>query len=257
MPELPEVETVRHDLEREYAGHKVKAVTVTGARSVRRTGTVKLDEGLPGRTIKAVRRRGKYLIAELDDGSWLVVHLRMSGQLLKAQPKDKVPPHTHVRITFTQGPELRFVDPRTFGEMFLTHPDRLAAEAPDLAELGFDAYTSPGTWMDLGRILRKTSTPLKTLITDQKVIAGIGNIYADEIRRLFRSMLEVLHDAVAHRGSSLADEQYVDLAGRLGTYQTLHQVYARDGKACQRCRAVIEKVKFAGRSTYYCPQCQV
>jgi formamidopyrimidine-DNA glycosylase len=277
MPELPEVETVRRDLDREVSGKKVTAVDVTGARTVRRGTKTALVEGLTGRTVKAARRKGKYLICPLDSGDWLVIHLRMSGQLLKAQPKDPKPKHTHVVIHLAHGGELRFVDPRTFGEVFVVHPDHLAEEAPDLAELGWDPLEESSTWTAFARLLVSRHQPLKAVLTDQKVIAGLGNIYADEIlhaaglrydrpsdsltpqelRRLFRSILEVLHDAIAARGSSLADEQYVDLFGKTGTYQLQHHVHAREGKACPRCRATIERVKFQGRSTYYCPACQV
>jgi formamidopyrimidine-DNA glycosylase len=277
VPELPEVETIRRDLDREIAGRKIKSVTVTGARTVRRGSKAELIERLTGRTMKAAKRRGKYLVVPLDSGEWMVVHLRMSGQLLKANPKDPKPKHTHVVITLDKGGELRFVDPRTFGEVFVVHPGKLADEAPDLDELGWDPLEDPVSWVDFARLVMSKRTALKTVLTDQKVVAGLGNIYADEIlhaaglrfdrssqtltpqelRRLFRAVLEVLHEAVAARGSSLADEQYVDLYGRTGLYQRQHQVYARDGKPCLRCRATIAKTKFGSRSTYFCPSCQV
>ncbi|HKA02991.1 MAG TPA: bifunctional DNA-formamidopyrimidine glycosylase/DNA-(apurinic or apyrimidinic site) lyase [Acidimicrobiales bacterium] len=277
MPELPEVETVRRDLDREFAGKKVKAVQVTGARSVRRGTKPQLSKRLVGRTFKTVKRKGKYLIVVLDSGEWFVVHLRMSGQLLKATPRAPKPNHTHVVIEFTHGNQLRFVDPRTFGEVFLVDPAKLAEEAPDLAELGWDPLEDPMLWVDFARMVLSRRQQLKALLTDQKVIAGLGNIYSDEVlhaaglrfdrpsntltvqevRRLFRAILEVVHDAVAARGSSLADEQYVDLSGRPGSYQEHHQVYGREGKACLRCRATIERTKWGGRSTFYCPSCQV
>jgi formamidopyrimidine-DNA glycosylase len=277
MPELPEVETIRRDLERDVAGKKIKTVLVTGARSVRRATAKALVDQLTGRTIKSAKRRGKYLILVLDSGQWLVIHLRMSGQVLKAKPSDPKPKHTHVVLHFSQGGELRFVDPRTFGEVFVADPATLTTDAPDLAELGWDPVEDAGSWIDFGRLLMARRQPLKAVLTDQKVIAGIGNIYSDEIlhaaglrydrpsnslsvqeiRRLYRSVLEVLHEAIAARGSSLADEQYVDLYGRPGTFQTQHQIYGREGKACARCRATIERVKWSGRSTYYCPSCQV
>jgi formamidopyrimidine-DNA glycosylase len=277
MPELPEVETVRRDLDREFAGKKVKAVQITGTRSVRRGTKAQLTKRLVGRSFKAVKRRGKYVVIVLDSGEWLVVHLRMSGQLLKASPKAPKAKHTHVVIEFTQGPQLRFVDPRTFGEVFMVDPARLAEEAPDMADLGWDPLEDPVLWADFARTVLARHQQLKALLTDQKVVAGLGNIYSDEVlhaaglrydrmsntltvqevRRLFRAILEVVHDAVAGRGSSLADEQYVDLYGQPGSFQDHHQVYAREGKACQRCRATIERTKWGGRSTFYCPECQV
>jgi formamidopyrimidine-DNA glycosylase len=277
MPELPEVETVRRDLDREFAGKKVKAVEVTGTRSVRRGTKAQLSKRLVGRTVKTVKRRGKYLVVVLDSGEWLIIHLRMSGQLLSAPARNPKPKHTHVTFDFTQGPQLRFVDPRTFGEVFVVDSANLADEAPDVAELGWDPLEDPMLWVDFARMVLSRRQQLKALLTDQKVIAGIGNIYSDEIlhvaglrydrlsntltvqevRRLFRAILEVVHEAVAARGSTLDDEQYVDLHGRPGTFQEQHQVYGREGKACLRCRDTIERAKWSGRSTFYCPSCQV
>ena len=277
MPELPEVETIRRDLDREFAGKKVKAVQITGARSVRRGTHDDLTSRLVGRTFKTVKRRGKYLIVVLDSGEWLVFHLRMSGQLLKATAKAPKPKHTHVVIEFTHGTQLRFVDPRTFGETFVVDPARLAEEAPDLAELGWDPFEDPLPWVDFARLVLGRRQQLKGLLTDQMVVAGLGNIYSDEalhaaglrydrlsntltvqeVRRLFRAIIEIVHEAVAARGSSLADEQYVDLYGKPGSYQEQHQVYARDGRSCPRCRATLERTKWGGRSTFYCPACQV
>ena len=277
MPELPEVETIRRDLDREFAGKKVKAVQITGARSVRRGTQDELTKRLVGRTFKAAKRRGKYVVVVLDSGDWLVFHLRMSGQLLKAPAKTPKPKHTHVVIEFTQGNQLRFVDPRTFGEIFVVDPARLAEVAPDLADLGWDPLEDPLPWGDFARLVLSRRQQLKALLTDQKTIAGLGNIYSDEVlhlaglrydrlsntltvqevRRLFRALIEVVHEAIGARGSSLADEQYVDLSGRPGAYQLHHQVYAREGKACPRCRATIERTKWGGRSTFYCPECQV
>jgi formamidopyrimidine-DNA glycosylase len=277
MPELPEVETVRRDLDRELSGRKITSATITGARTVRRGTPQALSDALTGKKVKAVKRRGKYLIVVLEDDRWLVVHMRMSGQLLKMAAKDPKPKHTHVVLGLDKGGEIRFVDPRTFGEVFLADPAQLAQDAPDLAELGVDPFEHPITWIEFGRLVRGKRMQLKNLLTDQKVIAGLGNIYSDEIlhvaglrydraseslnaqeiRRLHRAMLEVLQDAVAARGSSLADEQYVDLFGKIGGYQSHHQVYARAGQHCHRCWALIEKTKWGGRSTYYCPSCQV
>jgi formamidopyrimidine-DNA glycosylase len=279
MPELPEVETIRRGLEREVVGKRIKTVEVSGLRTVRRHKTKKdLINRLEGVKIKAARRRGKYLVLELDSGEVLAIHLRMSGQLRRAQPKDPVVKHTHVVITFTQGGQLRFIDPRTFGEMFVTAPESLGSELPELADLGFDPVDTPISWTDFAnRLLARPDTKLKPLLIDQAFMAGLGNIYSDEIlwesglrgdrtprqlssmeiRRLFRAIVEVLHEAIKHRGSTLSDEQYVDLAGRPGEYQELHSVYDRAGQPCRRCRATIVREKFQSRSTFFCPECQV
>src|SRR5437870_193893 len=139
VPELPEVETIRRDVDREYTGRRIKSVEVSGQRSIRRHATP--DEfivRLVGHKISSVVRKGKYLLIKLDSGDVVVTHLGMSGQLLRAAVKAPLEKHTHVVISFSQGAQLRFVDPRTFGEMFVTRPERLEEEVPDLVHLGFD-----------------------------------------------------------------------------------------------------------------------
>ncbi len=279
MPELPEVEVVRRDLEKEVVGKKIKSVDVDGMRSIRRYRQRKqFTSELDGRKITAVSRRGKYLILKLDDGNALIVHLGMSGQLLRAKSaREPVPKHTHVTITFTQGGQLRFVDPRTFGEMFVSPFDGLDQDVDELAHLGIDPLESAMSWDYFGELVAQRHAKLKPALMDQKFLAGIGNIYSDEIlfnaglrwdrmsdslspeevRRLYRALIETLQDAVKYRGSSLADEQYVDLFGKKGEYQLHHKVYAREGEACKRCRHVIMREKTGGRSTFFCSACQV
>jgi formamidopyrimidine-DNA glycosylase len=279
MPELPEVEVMRRDLEREVVGKKIKAVEVTGTRSVRRHRNRKeFITVLTGRKITAVQRRGKYLVMKLDGNDALIVHLGMSGQLLRAKTaREKAPKHTHVAITFTQGGLLRFVDPRTFGEMFVAPYDDLDQQVDELAHLGLDPLETALSWDLFGRMLAEKKTKLKPLLMDQKFIAGIGNVYSDEIlfeaglkwdrqsdslsqqeiRRLYRAISETLNGAVKYRGSSLADEQYVDLFGKPGEYQEHHQVYGREGAACVRCRRPIQRARYSNRSTFYCDACQV
>jgi formamidopyrimidine-DNA glycosylase len=279
MPELPEVEVVRRDLEKEVVGKKIKSVDVDGMRSIRRYRQRKhFTSALDGRKITAVSRRGKYLILKLDDGNALIVHLGMSGQLLRAKgARDATPKHTHVTITFTQGGQLRFVDPRTFGEMFVSPFAGLDQDVDELAHLGIDPLESAMSWDYFGELVAQRHMKLKAALMDQKFLAGIGNIYSDEIlfnaglrwdrmsdslspeevRRLYRALVETLQDAVKYRGSSLADEQYVDLFGNKGEYQLHHKVYAREGEACKRCRHVIVRQKTGGRSTFFCDACQV
>ncbi len=298
MPELPEVETLRQDLAKEVVGRRIKMVSVANGRSVRRHASAKHFRALlEGHAIKGVGRLGKYLLLMLDDGSTLVVHLGMSGQLFRVKsPKEPKPKHTHVTITFTQGGELRYVDPRTFGEMFVsaapsekpashtsvngtppaaTVPIRQAV--PELAHLGFDPVEDVMSWERFALMLRSRHGGIKALLMDQQFAAGIGNLYSDEIlfasglrydrqsdslsateaRRLYRAMVETLAEAIKHRGSSLADEQYRDLFGEIGDYQGQHQVYDREGQPCRRCRNAIVRVKSGGRSTFYCEHCQV
>jgi len=278
MPELPEVETIRRGLEREVTGKRIKTVEVHGTRSIRRHKNKKeFIARLEGTKINAVGRTGKFLVFRLDSGDRLVAHLRMSGQLLRAQARDPVPKHTHVVMTFTQGGQLRYVDPRTFGELFVGTPEDVAEHMPELAELGFDPVDEPMSWVVFGELLLRRRQKLKTVLLDQTFIAGLGNIYSDEIlfqaglrydrtpdtlssmeiRRLYRALVEVMHEAVKHRGSTLSDSQYVDVFGRPGNYQVEHQVYDREGEACRRCRTPIVRVKFQQRSTFFCPHCQV
>lgn len=288
MPELPEVETLRRDLEKEVVGKRIKAVEVTGARAMRRhKDTSEAVARLEGRKITGISRRGKYLLVGLDPAPGpagekradvLVVHLGMSGQLLRAKSaREPLAKHTHVVITFSQGGQLRFVDPRTFGEMFVTAEDEVEKAVPELAHLGFDPLEHVMSWNRFGDMLRERHAKLKPLLMDQQFMAGIGNIYADEVlwaaglrydrpsdslssqevRRLYRSLVETLQDAVKHRGSSLADEQYRDLFGEAGDFQSHHKVYDREGQPCRRCRSPIVRVKSQGRSTFLCEQCQV
>jgi formamidopyrimidine-DNA glycosylase len=277
VPELPEVETIRRGLDRECVGKRIKKVEVTGARSVRRhSSPEELAARVEGRKLVAAGRKGKYLLLHLDSGEVLVVHLGMSGQLLRCAAKDPIARHTHVVLTFSSSLQLRFVDPRTFGEIFVTAPDELEEQVPELAHLGFDPIEDHMAWTRLAEMMGARRAKLKPLLMDQRFVAGIGNIYADEIlfaaglrfdrvsdeltpqevRRLYRAMIETLHEATEHRGSSLADEQYRDLFGAVGDFQHLHNVYGREGEPCTRCRAVIARVKSAGRSTFYCPHCQ-
>ncbi len=277
MPELPEVETLRRDLEKEVVGRRIKTAEVAGMRAIRRHPNKKHFIGtVEGQKLERVTRRGKYLLLTMGEDT-LVIHLGMSGQLLKAAVKDPVAPHTHVTFTFTQGGQLRFLDPRTFGEMFVIASDAIAADLPEVSELGFDPVEDVMSWDAFGARLRARKVKLKALLMDQRFVAGIGNIYSDEIlwaaglrydrtsdslstqemRRLYRSVLETLHDAIKFRGSSLSDQQYRDLYGVVGNYQSEHKVYAREGEACRRCRQPIMRARWSQRSTYFCAACQV
>jgi formamidopyrimidine-DNA glycosylase len=300
MPELPEVETIRQELAKDVVGKKIKAVSVTNGRVVRRHPSAKeFRSEVEGRSIKSVGRLGKYLVLGMDNGSSLVIHLGMSGQLRRAksakEPKEK---HTHVVINFTQGGEMRYVDPRTFGEMFVSTPPAegtkvaistaaqvamggdgatVRATVPELAGLGFDPVEDVMSWERFAIVLRSHSMQVKSFLTDQVIVAGVGNIYADEtlftaglrydratdslstteVRRLWRALVETLAEAIKHGGSTLADEQFVDLFGKPGNYQSFHEVYDREGQPCRRCRQPIVRVKHQGRSTFFCEHCQI
>jgi formamidopyrimidine-DNA glycosylase len=276
VPELPEVETVRRDLQAELVGRTIVALDPRGVRTFRRTLDVAdAVARTAGRTVTAVDRRGKYLLLRLDSPDVVVIHLRMSGQLLVADPGRTFDRHTHATFTFATGSQLRFVDPRTFGEVFVsvTGP---GGEVPELAHLGPDPLDPAFDVVALRSVTAGRRTAIKALLLDQRAVAGIGNLYSDEIlwsarirhsrradrltrpqvARLHASMVTTLSAAIAQRGSSLADEQYRDLYGAIGAYQLSHNVYAREGRPCPRCGGTIRRVRAVGRSTYFCPRCQ-
>ncbi|MFP5489772.1 MAG: bifunctional DNA-formamidopyrimidine glycosylase/DNA-(apurinic or apyrimidinic site) lyase [Acidimicrobiia bacterium] len=277
MPELPEVETVRRGLERFAVGSHVDRVEVGRERTVRRTSREAVIHGLTDTTILAANRRGKYLLLPLDSGDEVMIHLRMSGQVLVATAGSPRPPHTHVVLHLDDGNELWFVDPRTFGEVVVFDPTNAAVEVPDVAGLGPDPIADEITLRQFRQLLRSRRRLLKPRLLDQHVIAGIGNIYADEIlhvarlrpdrhsdtlrpeseRRLHRAVHDVLSAAIEAGGSTLRDAQYVDLFGEGGSYQDAHAVYGRAGERCRTCGVGwIRRTVTAQRSTHFCPRCQ-
>lgn len=281
MPELPEVEVLRRDLEKDVVGRKIKETEVRATKNamriIRRHNRRKdFEDALAGAKIVKIDRQGKYLLIFLDTKQILVVHLGMSGQLMLTKTSAPIENHTHVIITFTVGGQLRYVDPRSFGEMFITTADE-EGHIAGLTKLGIDPLEDALTWQFFSGALANRKTKLKTLLMDQKFICGIGNIYSDEIlfaaglrhdrnsetlvsaevRRLYRAIQEVLQDAIKFRGTSADDEQYVDLYGGLGEFQDQLKVYQREGVPCRRCRTLVTRSRWSNRSTYHCPQCQV
>jgi len=277
MPELPEVETVRRGLEKGMVGRRVDHVEVGRERVVRRTSREALIDGLTNTTILAAQRRGKYLLMPLDSGDTMMIHLRMSGQVLMAAQGAERPPHTHVVLSLDNQTEMWFVDPRTFGEVVVFDPANAAIELPSLAQLGVDPIAEDFPREMLRRLVRSTSKALKPLLLDQTKIAGVGNIYADEVLhrarlrpdraantidaaatwRLHAAIVEVLTNAIEAGGSTLGDAQYVDVDGGSGSFQDEHRVYHRAGERCITCgRGWIKQITSGGRSTHYCPVCQ-
>ncbi len=277
MPELPEVETVRRGLQRHLVGRRIERVDVGRERSVRRTSREAVIAGLTDTVVRAADRRGKYLLLPLDSGDTAMIHLRMSGQVLLAPAGALRPAHTHVVLHLDDGNEVWFVDPRTFGEVVVFDPDRVDVEVPELARLGVDPIAEPFDADTLRRAFGATSRALKPLLLDQHVVAGIGNIYADEILHRARlrpdrpassldrrhlatlqgSIVEVLTEAIEAGGSTLGDAQYVDLMGEGGSYQDDHRVYGRGGERCLTCgRGWVRRSVTGGRGTHWCPVCQ-
>ncbi len=273
---------MRRGIERRAVGRVIERVEVFHERTVRRQGREAIIDGLTGTRLVAARRRGKYLLCDLDSGGVLMMHLRMSGRVLVVDAGTARPPHTHVVMHLSPDAngmrhEMWFVDPRTFGEVVVFDRDDEASVAPELARLGPDPIVDGLDEATLAAILRGRRGNLKALLLDQHRIAGIGNIYADEIlhrarlrhhrlpsrldaptrRRLLAAIHFVLRDAVEKGGSTLDDTQYVGIDGEPGWFQTEHRVYDRAGQRCLTCRSanIVRRV-VAGRSTCFCPRCQ-
>jgi formamidopyrimidine-DNA glycosylase len=278
--ELPEVEVMRRDLEKDVVGRRVKEAEVrpskNAMRVIRRHPKRKdFTSRLEGRKITKIERHGKYILLDLDDGDVLVAHFGMSGQFVRGNKRIPVAAHTHVVITFTQGGDLRFVDPRTFGELFVSTHDELG-KVKELNHIAIDPLDQVFTWPAFQMRLAEKAAKMKPLLMDQKFISGLGNIYSDEVlfaaglrfdrlsdtlssqevRRLYRAIQETLQEAIRYRGTTLDDDAYVDLNGEPGEFQNELKVYGRAGLPCRRCRTPIESVKLGGRNAYYCPQCQ-
>lgn len=275
MPELPEVEVVRLGLQQHVVGRTITAVDVLHPRPVRRHPAGPADFGaqLTGRRIVAASRRGKYLWLPLDNGDAIVGHLGMSGQML-VQPAD-APVERHLRVRFAlDGPlELRFVDQRMFGGLFISAggaelPPEIAHIARDPVDPQFDDE------LFLAR-LRKRTSGVKRLLLDQTLISGVGNIYADEALWLARvhgdkpgnklrkaeavsllaAVRTVMAAALAQGGTSF-DALYVNVNAESGYFDRSLEVYGREGEPCSRCGSPITRAKFMNRSSYFCPACQ-
>ncbi len=278
--ELPEVEVMRRDLEKDVIGRRIKTAEVKGSKNamrvIRRHGKRKeFTSRLVGTKIQRVERRGKYLLLFLDSGDAVVTHFGMSGRFQRGTGRVALPPHTHVIMTFQQGGDLRFIDPRTFGEMFVTAGDDLG-KVKEIAHIAIDPLDQVFTWQSFQYLLAEKAAKMKSLLMDQKFISGLGNIYSDEVlfhaglrydrlsntlssqevRRLYRAIQEIMQESIKARGTTLADEAYVDLFGKPGEYGSELKVYGRTGLPCRRCRTPIQSVKLSGRLAYFCPQCQ-
>ncbi|MGI8986330.1 MAG: bifunctional DNA-formamidopyrimidine glycosylase/DNA-(apurinic or apyrimidinic site) lyase [Nocardioidaceae bacterium] len=275
MPELPEVEVVRRGLAEHVVGRSVVAVEVRNARSVRRhlAGPVDFVDRLTRRRVDAARRRGKYLWLALDDGSAVLGHLGMSGQLLVQPATAPDETHLRVRLVLDSGVQLRFVDQRMFGGLSMSEDG--AALPSEIAHIAPDPF-DPAFGDDLfATRIRRRRTGLKRALLDQRLISGVGNIYADEglwlarlhyarptetltrveVARMLGGVRAVMSSALSQGGTSF-DALYVDINGRSGYFDRSLQVYGRDGQPCRRCRTPIRRDPFMNRSSYTCPRCQ-
>jgi formamidopyrimidine-DNA glycosylase len=268
MPELPEVETVRRSLAT-MVGRTITGIEVR-ERRLRLPVPADIRKRTVGRRILGIDRRGKYLIIHLSGREALLAHLGMSGTFVLRQADAPLELHDHVRFLLSRGSALVFNDPRRFGLIVLGDPQRFA----ELARMGPDPFSDEFTPARLRQLTRGRKRPVKNLLMDQRLIAGIGNIYANEIlfeagvrpgrqaRRLklgelevlFRAIRRVLQEAIASGGSSISD--YRDGNGRTGYFQLNFCVYDRRGEPCRRCGAAVRHAVHAGRSSFYCPACQ-
>ena len=273
MPELPEVETVARGLQKAIAGRRILTVLLGKTDFIDNPQDVERE--LPGRKIRAVERYGKFLLLQLvrtdssREQSALLVHLGMTGMLLPVPTGETHAKHTHVVMALDDGRDLRYVDPRRFGRMAYLTGERFRKE---LLRFGADPLEA-GLPEFVARISGRTAR-IKALLLDQKVLRGVGNIYADEslwrakihpariaarlnkgqMKLLFASLQKILQKAIALRGSSISD--FLDADGRPGEYQLHHQVYGREGERCFRCNSGIRRGIVGGRSSFYCPSCQ-
>ena len=273
MPELPEVETVRSTLSQVLTGRTVDGITVHQPSVIKMPGAAEFAARIVGQSFQAVRRRGKYLLLELSSGDQLVVHLRMTGQLVYSAADAPLLKHTHLIFQLDNGDQLRYTDQRRFGCLWLAGEHHLAMIS-GLVSLGPEPLSESFRADKLAELLDKKKTKIKAFLLDQRMIAGIGNIYADEILfaagihpqrpagdlnqaeifRLHQSIQAILSAAVAQRGTSFSD--YVDGRGEKGSNQDYLQVYHLTGQSCQRCGDTLCQIKVAGRSSHFCPGCQ-
>ncbi len=271
MPELPEVETIRRQLAPLVEGRRLERVEILDWRWSRPLAPGELADALAGRRVERLDRRGKYLVWDLEDDVHLVQHLRMTGAVLF--DPDPEPPHTHVRIDLGQGHRVAIVDPRRFGtgELLIGHEALAALFA---ARLGLEPLDELFTAEHLRAQARGRNTPVKAFLLDQRRVAGVGNIYADEALfragihplrpagrlsseqygRLRETTIAALQAGIDARGATIDDFRHVD--GVRGSFQNQFLVHRREGEPCGTCGTAIVKMVVAGRGTYVCETCQ-
>jgi formamidopyrimidine-DNA glycosylase len=277
MPELPEVETIARGVHERLRGDRILEAWFGSHPEPFKTPPSRQAKGLEGRRILAVHRTGKHIVCELgpadggpsaeSEGQW-IVHLGMTGRLLVTTPEAPPAPHTHARLSLASGRELRFVDPRRFGRLEF----RDLSQSPAFRAAGADPLTV--NLDEFVQIFRGRRLAIKTALLNQKLLSGVGNIYADEslfragirprrlcgrltraeFERLHLALREVLENAILKGGSSVSD--YVDADGVRGFFQLEHCVYLRGGRPCRLCQTPIRRFVLGGRGTHFCPKCQ-
>jgi formamidopyrimidine-DNA glycosylase len=288
MPELPEVETIVRGLQTRIAGDTIESVWIGSRPQVLKTPAAAIVSTLEGKRVVRVHRAGKHIVVDLDQPShgqprkrssskkkkngtgatlqtaqW-IIHLGMTGRTIVCEPAEEIVKHTHLIAKLGSDRELRFVDPRMFG--------KLSVHAAGFDPGGIEPLEA--TEEQFIQLFRRRKTPIKSALLNQKLLRGVGNIYADEslfragirprrraasltrdqLRRLYRAVQEVLAEAIALGGSSVSD--YVDADGEEGFFQLEHRVYGRESDPCRVCKSPIRRVVLVGRSSHYCPKCQ-
>jgi formamidopyrimidine-DNA glycosylase len=266
MPELPEVETIARGLDKRVAGDVIESVWIGSKPEPLKSPAKQIAKVLEGARINRVKRVGKHIVVDLaPSGEW-IVHLGMTGQMLVAAPESELAKHTHLVAKLSSGRELRFVDPRRFGRLSVQKPENsFTAQGGEPLGVSEEKFIA---------LFKGRKTLIKSALLNQKILSGVGNIYADEalfragirprrranaitreqLRKLYKTLREVLHEAIKAGGSSVSD--YVDADGEEGFFQLQHRVYLRTGEACYTCKSPIKRVVIGGRSSHYCPRCQ-
>jgi formamidopyrimidine-DNA glycosylase len=271
MPELPEVETVARGLNKRVAGETIESVWLGSKPEPLKSSAEEISVALTGKTISGVQRVGKHIVVDLSSAvnnppgkrtQW-IVHLGMTGSLQVCPEEAETQKHTHAVLRLSSGRELRFVDPRRFGRLSVI--EKFEAPGAEPLQISLEDFITR---------FRGRKTPIKSALLNQKLLSGVGNIYADEalfrakvrprrraasltrdeLGRLRSSLRKVLEEAIRLGGSSISD--YVDAHGEKGFFQLKHRVYGRERKPCIVCRTPIKRIVIAGRSSHYCPQCQ-
>ncbi|MCK4919267.1 MAG: bifunctional DNA-formamidopyrimidine glycosylase/DNA-(apurinic or apyrimidinic site) lyase [Candidatus Pacebacteria bacterium] len=272
MPELPEVETIRRDLEKKIIGKKIIDIRVIQKNSIKNSPTY-FTKTLKNNSIKSITRKGKLLILKIKENEkYLLIHLRMTGQILCCDTDIKIAKNTRVVFTFNDNSQLFFNDTRRFGYLQIT-----TEKEKDIAlkKMGIDILDKNFTFKKLKSLLKNRRRNLKSALLDQKIITGIGNIYADEIcfkarlqpnritgelndkevKKLYNSIIKIINLAIKNRGTSFSD--YIDSNGKKGNFSKFLKVYQKEKETCQNChKKSIKKIKVAGRATRYCENCQ-
>ena len=280
MPELPEVETIARGLHKRLAGETIQSVWLGEKPEPLKSRAADIVGVLENSRIVQVRRIGKHIVFDLErsdgkrhksvsQGQW-IVHLGMTGRMQVTEPEVEIARHTHAIVKLASGREVRFVDPRRFGRLAVVK--RTAEDADGFRAQGDEPLESQAK--RFVELFRGRKTPIKSALLNQKLLSGVGNIYADEslfragirprrraasltndqLRKLHSAVQEVLREAIALGGSSVSD--YVDADGEEGFFQLQHRVYGREGEPCLVCHTPVKRVVIAGRSSHYCPHCQ-